>query len=111
MKLSKTEQLLLDRAKDTGRSGVTIGYRTGTKRGLWGGRESDALAKLVKKGLVRIVSQESRVDSGPRYSDHTTDTVYELVKTCGCMTEDPGDGLGERVVTHSLGCPQHPEHA
>ena len=26
------------------------------------------------------------------------------------MTEDPGDGYGERVVTHSLECPQHPEH-
>lgn len=25
------------------------------------------------------------------------------------MTEDPGDGLGERVVTHSLTCPEHPD--
>lgn len=30
--------------------------------------------------------------------------------TCQCMTEDPGDGLGERVVTHSLSCRLHPEH-
>lgn len=29
---------------------------------------------------------------------------------CTCMTEDPGDGYGERVVTHSLDCPEHPEH-
>lgn len=29
---------------------------------------------------------------------------------CLCMTEDPGDGLGERVVTHSLTCREHPEH-
>ncbi len=29
---------------------------------------------------------------------------------CNCMTEDPGDGFGERVVTHSLSCPLHPEH-
>jgi hypothetical protein len=26
------------------------------------------------------------------------------------MTEDPGDGDGERVVTHSLRCPDHPEY-
>lgn len=29
---------------------------------------------------------------------------------CRCMPEDPHDGLGERVVTHSMSCPQHPEH-
>lgn len=29
---------------------------------------------------------------------------------CNCMTEDPGDGFGERVVTHSLSCPMHPDH-
>lgn len=28
---------------------------------------------------------------------------------CRCMTEDPGDGWGERVVTHSSLCPLHPE--
>lgn len=28
--------------------------------------------------------------------------------SCDCMTEDPGDGLGERVVTHSRRCPLHP---
>lgn len=32
------------------------------------------------------------------------------VRLCGCMTEDPGDGSGERVVTHSMTCPLHPEH-
>lgn len=34
-----------------------------------------------------------------------TDNVW-----CGCMTEDPGDGFGERVVVHSMTCPLHPEH-
>lgn len=29
---------------------------------------------------------------------------------CTCMTEDPRDGYGERVVTHSLSCKEHPEH-
>lgn len=28
---------------------------------------------------------------------------------CGCMAEDPGDGFGLRVVTHSAGCAEHPE--
>ena len=32
-----------------------------------------------------------------------------VTPACRCMTEDPGDGLGERVVTHSSGCPLHPE--
>jgi len=31
--------------------------------------------------------------------------------TCTCMTEDLGDGLGERVVTHSGTCPKHPDAA
>lgn len=29
--------------------------------------------------------------------------------TCHCMTENPGDGYGERVVTHFGGCPLHPD--
>jgi len=32
------------------------------------------------------------------------------VLTCTCMTEDPGDGFGERVVIHSLSCPEHPDY-
>lgn len=34
-----------------------------------------------------------------------------LTPVCTCMTEDPGDGFGERVVTHSGGCPLAPEPA
>ena len=29
---------------------------------------------------------------------------------CTCMTEDPHDGFGERVVTHSLTCSLHPDY-
>lgn len=29
--------------------------------------------------------------------------------TCTCMTEDPGDGFGERVVIHSGSCRLHPD--
>lgn len=29
---------------------------------------------------------------------------------CECMTEDLGDGFGERVVTHSSGCVLHPDY-
>jgi len=29
---------------------------------------------------------------------------------CDCMTEDPDDGLGERVITHSLRCRLHPDY-
>ena len=34
---------------------------------------------------------------------------YTKGRPCDCMTEDPGDGYGERVVTHSAGCELHPE--
>jgi hypothetical protein len=34
----------------------------------------------------------------------------ESQQPCGCMTEDPGDGYGERVVTHSGKCPLHPDY-
>ena len=78
--LSKTERLLLARARDRGWGGVTTGYRTGRKNSGYGGRESEALGKLVRRGLVRIVSQVSRVDSRSAYSDHWTETRYELVK-------------------------------
>lgn len=30
--------------------------------------------------------------------------------SCDCMTEDPGDGYGERVMTHSSTCREHPEY-
>lgn len=79
MKLTKTEQVLLARARQNGgRGSVTIGYRTGTKRGLWGGRESSALVCLVKKGLATVVQQTSWVDSCSAYSDHVTDTTFVL---------------------------------
>lgn len=29
---------------------------------------------------------------------------------CNCMKEDPKDGLGERVVIHSLRCKRHPDY-
>lgn len=31
-----------------------------------------------------------------------------FARLCQCMTEDPGDGFGERVVEHSGSCPLHP---
>lgn len=77
--LTKTEQVLLERAARTGRGGVTSGYRTGRKNGGYGGRESAALGKLVRAGLVRIVSQQSHADSRCRYSDHWHETVYEII--------------------------------
>ena len=29
---------------------------------------------------------------------------------CGCMAENPGDGEGERVLTHSATCFLHPDY-
>ena len=38
-----------------------------------------------------------------------SETTY-VGEACTCMTEDPGDGYGERVVTHSGTCPEHPDN-
>jgi hypothetical protein len=80
MKLTKTEQALIARAQLSFRKQgcVMTGYRTGTKRGVYGGRESSALGKLVKAGLARIVRRDHHRDCGPRFSDHWTETTYEL---------------------------------
>lgn len=32
------------------------------------------------------------------------------IMDCDCMTEDLNDGLGERVLIHSLDCIEHPEY-
>jgi hypothetical protein len=40
--------------------------------------------------------------------DHGTTATAAPV--CGCMTEDRCDGLGERIVEHSLRCQLHPLH-
>lgn len=84
--LGKTEQALIDRAKGNGRSAVVHGYRTGRKRGSYGGREADALASLVKRGLVRVLRSEHYRDCRASYSDHWTETVYELVREATCPT-------------------------
>jgi hypothetical protein len=80
MLLNKTEQALVNRARESAhnRAGVQIGYRTGRKGSFYGSRESAALGKLVGKGIARIVSQQRYVDSHNRYSDHWTETIYEL---------------------------------
>lgn len=41
----------------------------------------------------------------------TRDGVHIVTPdACHCMTEDPGDGYGERVLTHSGSCPEHPDN-
>lgn len=80
--MTKTEQALITRANESphNRAGVQIGYRTGRKGSFYGSRESDALSKLVKKGIARIVSQQRYVDCQRCFSDHYTETIYELIR-------------------------------
>lgn len=69
----------------------------------------DILAKLAYYGgtdaLLTEHDPRGEVLRSTRLSRPGGDRV-----TCQCMTEDPGDGWGERVITHALSCPLHPEH-
>lgn len=77
--MTKTELKLIEKALEHGgRYCVTTGYRTGRKNGGYGGRECSALGKLVRSGLVKIVSQTANLDCQDRYSDHWTETVFVL---------------------------------
>jgi hypothetical protein len=79
--MTKTEQVLIERAAShrCKRGSVQIGYRTYRKNSFYGSRESAALRKLVNAGKVRIVSQQNYVISRNRFSDHYTETIYELI--------------------------------
>jgi hypothetical protein len=54
-------------------------------------------------GLPDLHAREEYLACNP----HLT---FEPDSPCECMTEDLGDGFGERVVTHSMRCPLHPEY-
>lgn len=54
---------------------------------------------------VQVQKRTGRKSEGYTYVTHSI-----TPPVCRCMTEDPGDGYGERVVTHSLTCHEHPEH-
>lgn len=67
---------------------------------------TNTVKALVKRGaLVETEHRQSRAISGTPH-----EFAVAVAIACHCMTEDPGDGLGERVVTHSGGCHLHPEH-
>lgn len=90
-RMTVTERALLARAAASRhRVGcVLIGFRTGRRNSSYGSREAHALGRLVRAGLVVIVSQQSHVDCRSRYSDHYTETVYRLVETPSAPTGEP----------------------
>jgi hypothetical protein len=57
-----------------------------------------------------------RIDAVKRRREGTVDVWSVKAEgrhrqaVCGCMAEDPGDGEGERVLTHSMSCPLHPDY-
>lgn len=81
-KLTKTQTALLERAKTSRHRQATVrhGFRTGRKNSNYGSRECAALGELVRMGMVRILSQRSYVDAHCWYSDHWTETIFELVE-------------------------------
>jgi hypothetical protein len=66
----------------------------------------------ARRGAMGMIhSRIWRIDNIPgswytRLKDATARIDRELSR-CDCMTEDPGDGFGERVATHSMS--SHPE--
>lgn len=84
MKISKTEQKLLDKiARSRHKVGsIAYGYHTGSKTGLkgWGHRESQALSSLVKKGLVKVLLHRAyREPKHNLYTEHWTEVSFTLV--------------------------------
>jgi hypothetical protein len=79
MKLSKTEQALLDRIDKDAQKTTSImhGYRTGRKNGSYGAREHNAMISLRDKGIIVIVKHESFVDSRNLYSDHWSECIIK----------------------------------
>lgn len=57
----------------------------------------------VDQGPKRVPLIDAARNNGAAY-------LAEIdARRCDCMTENPGDGYGERVVTHSARCPLHPD--
>jgi hypothetical protein len=83
MKLTKTQQALIERARLYGGM-ATID--AGSGRGAFGGRvsfgnrERDALHKLAALGLVQITNRIKDVDYNRGNTIHTTTTVYKLTQ-------------------------------
>ena len=81
MQLTKTEQTLIERAKQHPHNitSVQFGYKTtssGSKS--FGSREHDAAVKLVKKGVFVFVEHYYYTIYQNGYSTHCTDASYKL---------------------------------
>ena len=83
MKLTKTQQALIDRARlYGGMATIDAGSGRGALGGRisFGSRERDALHKLVEMGLVEITNRIKDVDYNRGNSIHTTTTMYKLTQ-------------------------------
>ena len=88
------------------------GYMTGGTGGQ-GGVRLATVRKLAELGLITLRTQTHNAwFGGQRTTNHApvTEWTARLVGVghpCGCMVEDTDEG--ERVVTHSTDCPDHPD--
>ena len=81
MTLTKTQQVLIERARaNGGTSSVEAGSGRGAKGGrvTFGSRERTALWGLVDAGLVAVKHTLKDIECNRGYSIHSTSFVYEL---------------------------------
>ena len=78
---AQTELALLRKMYEsrTRSTSIMSGYRTGRKRGAYGGRLVGAVVSLMKRGLIRLRRIESFRDCRNCYTDHWTEATYELL--------------------------------
>jgi hypothetical protein len=84
------------------------GSRTYTARSTYGWAPEVRYAGYYGRRERKPATWATR-EAAARNVARLADRGYTAHVTCDCMTENP-DGYGERVVTHSLRCPFHPEY-
>ena len=84
MRLTKTEQRLLDTARSShnGRASVSSGVGRGPKGGAikYGMRDREAVTSLRNKGLIRIVDHFRYANASRGFTVHETDVTFEIIK-------------------------------
>lgn len=81
MKLTKTEQYLLDMAKQRGHYSIEVGGGRGPEGGKisYGTRERNAMLKLEDKGLIQITSRNSFSECNRGYTVRSTIFCFKIV--------------------------------
>jgi hypothetical protein len=81
----------------------------GYLRGIEVNKEGDEVTKPGVDERVHLIEQDLVTKRTPLRMDNHYGTLVEGLG-CDCMTEEDPDTGEEKVLTHSLSCPLHPEY-